>query len=194
MNETTTISSSLGSPDSIHPDQWTTQQVIRWLNTLIPSTISTLYSNKFKENDIVGEALIQLDPETLKDIGVLSVGHRLSILKAIYELKIKWGIEVEADDWKPISQQQQQQDGIANNANNSIGSSDGGPSLSSSKSMASISVVVMLRALQERDERVRSLELELARLEDWLVRWTGEMGNPSKVSLSRMLSFKRFLY
>lgn len=180
MNVTTINSSSLGSPDTIHPEQWTTQQVIRWLNSLTPSSISSSYSNKFKENDIVGEALIQLDPEALKDIGVLSVGHRLLILKAIYELKVKWGIEVEADDWRPT-----QQDGIVN-ANGLAGSSEGGPTLSSTKSMASISVVVMLRALQERDERIRSLELEVARLEDWLVRWTGEMGNPSKVSVSRV--------
>jgi hypothetical protein len=167
MSDTSTT--LLGSPDSLHPDQWTAQQVARWLGTLSPATIAKSYSSRFKENDIVGEVLIQLDPEALKDIGVASVGHRLLILKAVYELKMIWGIELGAEDWKPTHQ-----DGLGNG--------NGAAAMSSTTTMASISAIAMLRALQERDERVRALELELARLEDWLVRWTGEAGNVSKVS------------
>ncbi|UZJ55861.1 hypothetical protein CBS101457_005181 [Exobasidium rhododendri] len=171
------MSAALGTPDAIHPADWTSVQVIRWLGVLVPASISKLYANNFRENDIVGEALIQLDPEALKDIGVSSVGHRLVILKAIYELKMKWGVELEADDWRPTAQ-----DGLHRNGSIAASSSTGTLMAGASRySMASISSFGIMRALQERDERVRALELELARLEDWLVRWTGEMGNPSKV-------------
>jgi hypothetical protein len=185
---TTSSSAVSATPDSIYPIEWTVHQVTNWLSTLSPSTIGKLYSSGFKENDVVGEALIQLDADALKDIGVTSVGHRLVILKGIYELKIKWGIEFEADDWRP-THDGSESNGAMTATTASLGGAGGSTTSVGTGSqygkMANISIFAMRRALQERDERVRALELELARLEDWLVRWTGEMGNPSKVSVCR---------
>lgn len=170
MSNAESSTASLGTPDSIHPVEWTSNQVTRWLSTLAPATISKLYSAQFKENDIVGEALIQLDPDALRDIGVSSVGHRLVILKAIYELKVKWGIEVDDDDWRP-----RYDGGDSHMVSGSI-------SRTKTATLEGVSSIALVKALQERDERVRALELEIARLEDWLVRWTGEMGSSSRVS------------
>lgn len=53
------------------------------------------------ENEIVGEALVALRPEELKEMGVASMGHRLTILKGIYDVKIRQDISVEADHYIP---------------------------------------------------------------------------------------------
>ena len=38
----------------------------------------------------------------LKEIGVNSVGHRLTILKAVYDMKAKQNIPMEPDDYIPL--------------------------------------------------------------------------------------------
>ena len=50
---------------------------------------------------IDGEALVALQHPDLKDVGITSVGHRLTILKAIYEVKIKQNVTVDADHYVP---------------------------------------------------------------------------------------------
>ena len=45
---------------------------------------------------------MHLDHDALKDLEVTSVGHRLYILKQIYNLKIAHGIKFEKDDYVPI--------------------------------------------------------------------------------------------
>lgn len=155
----------IASPDATHPEEWSAQQVVKWLSSLAPSSILKLHSTAFLENDIAGEVLIRLDADALKDLGLSSVGHRLAVLKGVYDLKMKWGIELEEDDWKPTQTN-------AEGARATLGT---------------IPIVAMVRALQERDERVRALELELARLEDWLVRWSVD---PNKVSRKR---FRRII-
>ena len=54
------------------------------------------------ENEIVGEALIALKHEELKEMGIISVGHRLTILKGIYDVKVKQDIPIEADHYIPL--------------------------------------------------------------------------------------------
>jgi len=46
--------------------------------------------------------LVHLDHEALKDLEVNSVGHRLYLLKQIYNLKIAHGVKFEKDDYVPI--------------------------------------------------------------------------------------------
>jgi hypothetical protein len=46
--------------------------------------------------------LIALQHAELKELGVGSVGHRLTILKAVYETKIKQNVSIEADDYIPL--------------------------------------------------------------------------------------------
>jgi class 3 adenylate cyclase/tetratricopeptide (TPR) repeat protein len=53
--------------------------VSEWLNDLGLGQ----YAAMFKDNDIDWELLIDVDKQTLKDIGVESAGHRLRLLKAI---------------------------------------------------------------------------------------------------------------
>lgn len=54
------------------------------------------------ENEVVGEALIALKHDELKEMGITSVGHRLTILKSVYETKIKQDIPVDADHYIPL--------------------------------------------------------------------------------------------
>ena len=43
------------------------------------------YAEAFARNDIDSQVLGELDHQTLKDIGIVSTGHRLRLLKAIGE-------------------------------------------------------------------------------------------------------------
>jgi hypothetical protein len=54
------------------------------------------------ENEIVGEALVALQHEDLKEMGIASVGHRLTILKSVYDIKIKQDIPIESDHYVPL--------------------------------------------------------------------------------------------
>lgn len=54
------------------------------------------------ENEIVGEALVALQHDDLKQMGVTSVGHRLTILKSVYDIKTKQDIPLESDHYVPL--------------------------------------------------------------------------------------------
>ena len=49
----------------------------------------------------MGEALIALRHEELKEMAIISVGHRLTILKGVYDVKIKQDIPIDSDHWIP---------------------------------------------------------------------------------------------
>ena len=55
----------------------------------------------YAENEIVGEALIALRHDELKEMGIMSVGHRLTTLKGVYDVKLKQGIPIDSDHWVP---------------------------------------------------------------------------------------------
>ncbi|KAG4300587.1 hypothetical protein PCANB_002949 [Pneumocystis canis] len=78
---------------------WSVEEVIQWLKYINFSQ----YEKEFQENNISGDVLIHLDHESLKEIGVLSAGHRLSFLKAIYRIKIDQNILIEPEHYIPIS-------------------------------------------------------------------------------------------
>ncbi|KAI0390416.1 protein kinase regulator Ste50 [Xylariaceae sp. FL0594] len=61
------------------------------------------YSDQFIENEIVGEALVALLHDDLKSMGVTSVGHRLTILKSVYDVKKAQDIPIEGDHYVPLS-------------------------------------------------------------------------------------------
>lgn len=54
------------------------------------------------ENDITGESLVALLHEDLKQMGIASVGHRLTILKSVYEIKVKQDVMIESDHYVPL--------------------------------------------------------------------------------------------
>lgn len=160
--------SSTFSPTSLHPAEWQLPHVCRWLQTLQPPSIAQNYTAKFREQGIEGDILLQLGVEALRELGVTSVGHRLILLRAIYELKRKWGIELEPESWRPD---------VAHDGR-------GIDRLALPPTIANVASVDLIRALQERDERVWVLEQELARLVDWLRQCTDEsMAGPSSFKL-----------
>ncbi|KAI1763073.1 hypothetical protein GGR53DRAFT_467708 [Hypoxylon sp. FL1150] len=61
------------------------------------------YSDRFIENEIVGEALVALLHDDLKAMGVTSVGHRLTILKSVYDVKKAQDVPIESDHYIPLS-------------------------------------------------------------------------------------------
>jgi hypothetical protein len=56
-----------------------------------------------QENEIVGEALVALQHEDLKAMGIGSVGHRLTILKSVYDVKKAQDVPIESDHYMPLS-------------------------------------------------------------------------------------------
>ena len=55
------------------------------------------------EHGIEGEALVALKHDELKEMGIASVGHRLTILKNVYDMKVNQDIPIEPDDYVPPS-------------------------------------------------------------------------------------------
>jgi hypothetical protein len=54
------------------------------------------------ENEIVGEALVALHHDDLKSMGIASVGHRLTILKSVYDVKKAQDVPIESDHYLPL--------------------------------------------------------------------------------------------
>ncbi|KAI1005738.1 Mitogen-activated protein kinase adapter protein [Podosphaera aphanis] len=61
------------------------------------------YGDRFIENEIVGEALVALLHDDLKQMGITSAGHRLTILKNVFDIKVKQDVPVENDHYVPLS-------------------------------------------------------------------------------------------
>jgi hypothetical protein len=56
----------------------------------------------FADEGITGDVLAALQHAELKELGVTSVGHRLTILKAVYEIKRRQNVPMEPDDYVPL--------------------------------------------------------------------------------------------
>ena len=54
------------------------------------------------DEGITGDALVALQHAELKEMGMTSVGHRLTILKAVYEIKVKQNVVIEPDHYVPL--------------------------------------------------------------------------------------------
>ncbi|PGH13852.1 hypothetical protein AJ79_03420 [Helicocarpus griseus UAMH5409] len=102
------------------------------------------YCDAFLENEIVGEALIALKHEELKEMGISSVGHRLTILKSVYETKVKQGIPLDADHYVPLSAEQ------SNGA----------------EAATQDDISRIIQSIRLRDERIIAAEAELRKLAD----------------------------
>ncbi|XP_075242687.1 uncharacterized protein LOC142337400 isoform X4 [Convolutriloba macropyga] len=63
-------------------EQWDCDTVCEWLKSIKMSD----YEEKFKSNDIVGSHLKMLSKDDLAELGVTSLGHRLTIERAIKQL------------------------------------------------------------------------------------------------------------
>jgi protein STE50 len=54
------------------------------------------------EEYITGDALVALVHPDLKDMGISSIGHRLTILKGVYDIKVKQNVTIEPDHYVPL--------------------------------------------------------------------------------------------
>ncbi|KAI0054116.1 Pkinase-domain-containing protein [Auriscalpium vulgare] len=64
---------------------WTDTHISGWLTEVKCSH----QASTFKANDIRGDVLLELDQETLKEMGITSIGDRLRILNAVKQLRQK---------------------------------------------------------------------------------------------------------
>ncbi|KIR67533.1 protein kinase regulator [Cryptococcus bacillisporus CA1873] len=79
--------------------------VLQWDEDAVVSYLSNIglgqYEAAIHEHRIAGDVLVALDHGTLQDMGMSSVGHRLTLLRAVYELKMEEGLEIGEDEWRP---------------------------------------------------------------------------------------------
>ncbi|EIW72759.1 hypothetical protein TREMEDRAFT_72866 [Tremella mesenterica DSM 1558] len=59
------------------------------------------YEGAIYDQGITGDVLAVMDHASLLDLGMESIGHRLKILRAIWELKNEQGLELGDEDWRP---------------------------------------------------------------------------------------------
>ncbi|KAJ5098024.1 hypothetical protein N7532_005025 [Penicillium argentinense] len=126
------------TPRSIISD-WTADECSEFLTSLG----LLQYCGPFRENGIVGEALIALKHEELKEMGINSVGHRLTILKSVYEIKVRQQVPLDVDHYIPLSADQ---------------------SMSENASQDDIAKLIL--SIQRRDEKLMTVEAEMRRLAD----------------------------
>ena len=59
------------------------------------------YEEAIIEHGISGEVLTMMNHDSLKEIGITSVGHRLAILKGVYQIKTLEEIPLEPEHYIP---------------------------------------------------------------------------------------------
>ncbi|KAJ9613204.1 hypothetical protein H2200_003145 [Cladophialophora chaetospira] len=74
------------------------------------------YCQAFVDHGIEGEALVALKHDELKEMGIASVGHRLTILKNVYDMKVNQDIPIDPDDYVPPSKSPSAQHEMATKA------------------------------------------------------------------------------
>ncbi|KAG9045934.1 Adaptor for signal transduction [Tulasnella sp. UAMH 9824] len=121
--------------------QWEEEQVNDWLISINFGQ----YQGSIYEHGITGEVLVQLDFDSLKEIGVLSAGHRLELLKAIYRLKVENGVAIEPEHYVPNSEAIE--DVFSDNT--PLGR--------------------LMQLISHQNERIRNLEQEVQRLQSGVV-------------------------
>lgn len=100
-NEHTPTTFDTPFDDGIRPrnviSEWTAEESAHF----VASLGLRQYSEQFIQDEIVGEALIALGHDELKELGVNSAGHRLKILKEVYNVKVRQDIPIESDHYTP---------------------------------------------------------------------------------------------
>jgi len=78
-------SSSNKMPRDVHPSEWNVEDVINWLRA---KGFDDAVCDKFIEQEITGDVLLELDAGVLKsEIGIVAYGKRIRIANAIVELR-----------------------------------------------------------------------------------------------------------
>ncbi|GAA97748.1 uncharacterized protein L969DRAFT_80379 [Mixia osmundae IAM 14324] len=89
--------SSRGPLPILALEHWTVSQVERFFAHHDLAAVGALCTNL----QIDGSLLAHLGHDDLKELGILSVGTRLKILRAVYDVKIESCSEVVTGDWSP---------------------------------------------------------------------------------------------
>ncbi|QIW94734.1 hypothetical protein AMS68_000252 [Peltaster fructicola] len=80
---------------------WTAEDVASFIVTLSPQMKQ--YTQAFVEEAVNGEAICAVQHDELRELGINSVGHRLTILRAVYDQKLKNGIKIVDGEYIPLS-------------------------------------------------------------------------------------------
>ncbi|KAF8817502.1 hypothetical protein BYT27DRAFT_7247376 [Phlegmacium glaucopus] len=92
-----------------HILDWDESDVHQWFTSLgYPQ-----YEIQIKIHKIQGDTLCIVDLEGLKSLGIATIGQRLSILKAIYLVKLAQSIPINEDDYIPPSETSERVDNIS---------------------------------------------------------------------------------
>ncbi|EIW58736.1 uncharacterized protein TRAVEDRAFT_149101 [Trametes versicolor FP-101664 SS1] len=130
---------------------WDENDVHNWLSKLgFPQ-----YEQQVKEHNISGDVLCLLDPESLKEMGISTIGQRLTILKAVYNVKLAQNIPIEPEHYVPPSEAEERQE---------------------------VSVGRLYDLLKDQSERLRSLEDDNRRLSDTLSSCLEDLGQLRGIS------------
>ncbi|EXJ94443.1 hypothetical protein A1O1_02839 [Capronia coronata CBS 617.96] len=121
--------------------EWTPEECAQFVSSLNLRQ----YCQAFVDHGIDGEALVALKHDELKEMGIASVGHRLTILKNVYDLKVRQDVPVEPDDYIPPTAEQNPQHEMA-----------------TKEDIARIARSI----IRLRDERIAQAEAQLTRLAD----------------------------
>ncbi|KAG7143676.1 Protein STE50 like protein [Verticillium longisporum] len=120
--------------------EWTADECADFIGTIgLPQ-----YADHFLDNEIVGEALVALLHDDLKSMGITSVGHRLTILKNVYDVKRAQDVPTESDHYVPLSADAEAQYATATLKD----------------------IKHLVEQLRLRDERVSMVEQDLRRLSE----------------------------
>lgn len=80
--------------------QWTADQCADWVAGLGLAQ----YAESFVDEAINGLALVEMQHHDLKEMGISSVGHRLTLLKGVYDIKMKQNVPFDPDHYVPLCQ------------------------------------------------------------------------------------------
>ncbi|TFK94152.1 hypothetical protein K466DRAFT_593821 [Polyporus arcularius HHB13444] len=89
--------------------EWDENDVHNWLTKLgFPQ-----YEQQVKQHNVSGDVLCLLEPESLKEIGIATIGQRLAILKAVYNVKLAQNIPIEPDHYVPPSEAEERHEHVS---------------------------------------------------------------------------------
>ena len=118
----------------------------------------------------MGEALVALKHEELKEMGILSVGHRLTILKSVYEIKIKQDVPIDPDNYLPPCEFS---DGETSDV--MLTRSLAAEASLNDQAASLDDISRLIRSIKIRDDRLFQLEAELRRTNDEFLRLNTEL-------------------
>ncbi|KAF2233396.1 RA-domain-containing protein [Viridothelium virens] len=122
--------------------------ISQWTATQCADFVSSLglrqYADTIVEEGVNGEALIALHHAELKEMGMASVGHRLKVLRNVYEIKVKQNIPLDPEDFVPPSAEASSQDATATQDD----------------------IARIIESIKLRDERIIQAETELKMLKE----------------------------